>query len=206
MRILVLLVWAWSVRAQGAYDLVIGGGRVVDGTGNPWFYGRRGDARRPDRADRAGGDAARRGGEAAIDARGLVVAPGFIDIQGASREPLLAGDGRVISHVGQGITTEIMGEGGRPRPRTRRRSASMQSLGARARSPRFDGPHGFDAWLRAMEEHGASLNFGSFVGAATVRQYVKGMAQGEATPAELEQMQTLVRNAMMDGAFGVASA
>jgi dihydroorotase/N-acyl-D-amino-acid deacylase len=57
-----------------------------------------------------------------------------------------------------------------------------------------------------METHGASLNFGAFVGAATVRQYVKGMAPGEATPAELDQMKTLLRNAMLDGAFGLGSA
>ena len=141
-----------------------------------------------------------------IDARGLVVAPGFIDIQGASQGPLLAGDGRVISHVAQGITTEIMGEGWTAAPSNEKTLESMASLGRTGAAPRFDGAHGFDTWLRAMEEHGASLNFGSFVGAATVRQYVKGMQEGEATPAELEQMQGLVRNAMLDGAFGVASA
>ncbi|HXK02805.1 MAG TPA: amidohydrolase family protein, partial [Verrucomicrobiae bacterium] len=140
------------------------------------------------------------------DARGLVVAPGFIDIQGASQMPLLAGDGRVVSHVAQGITTEIMGEGWTAAPTNDKTMASQESLGRAGSAPRFEGPHGFDAWLRAMQDHGASLNFGSFLGAATVRQYVMGMRQGEANASELEQMQTVVRNAMLDGAFGIGSA
>jgi dihydroorotase/N-acyl-D-amino-acid deacylase len=199
------LACAGIVRAQ-EYDLVIGGGRVVDGSGNAWFLGD--VAIRADRIVRIAPAGMLSGASAKerIDARGLVVAPGFIDIQGASQMPLLLGDGRVISHVGQGITTEIMGEGWTFAPSNEKTAESMQSLGRGAAAPRFDGLHGFDAWLRAMEGHGASLNFGSFVGAATVRQYVKGMQEGEATPAELEQMQALVRNAMRDGAFGVASA
>jgi dihydroorotase/N-acyl-D-amino-acid deacylase len=206
MRILVLLLWAWSARAQGAYDLVIGGGRVVDGSGNAWFYGD--VAMRGDRIVRIAPAGVLRDAAAKqrIDARGLVVAPGFIDIQGASQGPLLVGDGRVVSHVGQGITTEIMGEGWTAAPSNEKTLESMTSLGRTGGTPQFDGAHGFDAWLRAMEAHGASLNFGSFVGAATVRQYVKGMQEGEATADELERMQGLVRNAMLDGAFGVASA
>jgi dihydroorotase/N-acyl-D-amino-acid deacylase len=195
-----------AISQEAVYDLVISGGRVVDGSGNPWFLGDVGV--RADRIARIAPAGMLRDGVAKehIDARGLVVAPGFIDIQGASQGPLLGGDGRVISHVAQGITTEIMGEGWTAAPSNERTLESMASLGRVGAVPRFDGAHGFDTWLRAMEEHGASLNFGSFVGAATVRQYVKGMQQGEASPAEMEQMQGLVRNAMLDGAFGVASA
>lgn len=208
-RALVLGALVFSAGASSqepAYDLVLAGGRIVDGSGNAWFYGDvavRGD--RIARVAPAGmlRDAAAR---ERIDARNLVVAPGFIDIQGASQAALLGGDGRVVSHVAQGITTEIMGEGWTAAPSNEKTNASMQSLGRVGAAPSFDGPHGFDAWLRAMEQHGASLNFGSFVGAATVRQYVKGMAQGEASPAELDQMRALVRNAMLDGAFGLASA
>ncbi len=187
------------------YDLIIANGHVVDGSGNAWFTGDiaiRGDRiARVAPAGMIGGTAKQR-----IDARGLVVAPGFIDIQGASQGPLLAGDGCVVSHVGQGITTEIMGEGWTLAPSNEKTAASQQSLGRANAAPRFEGERGFDAWLRAMEAHGASVNFGSFVGAATVRQYVKGMQEGEATAAEMEQMQALVRNAMLDGAFGIGSA
>jgi len=203
---LALLLTALAAAQETRYDLVLSGGRVIDGSGNAWFYGD--VAVRGDRIARIAPAGMLRDAAAAqrIDARNLVVAPGFIDIQGASGGPLLMGDGRVISHVAQGITTEIMGEGWTAAPSNEKTNASMQSLGRTGAAPSFDGPHGFDAWLRAMESHGASLNFGSFVGAATVRQYVKGMAAGEATSAEIGEMQTLVRNAMLDGAFGLASA
>ena len=200
-----LALLAASLCSAQEFDLILANGRVVDGSGNAWFYGDvaiRGDRiARVAPAGRIQGTAKQR-----IDAKGLVVAPGFIDIQGASQGPLLTGDGRAVSHVGQGITTEIMGEGWTLAPSNDKTAASQQSLGRATAPPRFEGEHGFDAWLRAMEAHGASLNFGSFVGAATVRQYVKGMQEGEATAAELEQMQALVRNAMLDGAFGIGSA
>jgi len=189
-----------------SYDLVIVNGRIVDGSGNSWFAGDL--AIKGDRIARIApaGMLAAAPARLRIDARGLVVAPGFIDIQGASQGALLAGDGRVVSHVAQGITTEIMGEGWTMAPSNEKTAESMQSLGRVNTAPRFDGPRGFDAWLNAMQEHGASLNFGSFVGASTVRQYVMGMRQGEANAGELDQMRTLLRNAMLDGAFGLASA
>jgi dihydroorotase/N-acyl-D-amino-acid deacylase len=202
-----LLAIAATVAAQESpYDLVIAGGRIIDGSGNSWFYGDIGI--RADRIARITPAGALKDAPARerLDARGLTVTPGFIDIQGGSQGPLLAGDGRVISHVAQGITTEIMGEGWTAAPTNDKTLASQESLGRAGAVPRFEGSRGFDTWLRAMEQHGASLNFGSFLGAATVRQYVMGMRQGEANPAELEQMQTVVRNAMLDGAFGIGSA
>ena len=142
-------------------DVVLLGGRVVDGTGAAWFYGDvgiKGD--RIARITRAGLLADAPTAER-IDASGLVVAPGFIDIQSHSRRAFLTGDGRVVSKTTQGITTETLGEGWTNAP------ANEKTL-ARARAEEsFEDEHGFDTWLRAMEEHGISSNVGSFVGATT---------------------------------------
>ncbi|MGH7482922.1 MAG: N-acyl-D-amino-acid deacylase family protein [Longimicrobiales bacterium] len=197
--------------ATDGYDLVIENGRIVDGTGAAWFHGDVAiDGARIARITPAGllRDAA---ASERIDVRGLVVAPGFIDIQSHSRGAFLRGDGRVVSKVTQGITTEIMGEAGTNAPL----SAAMleealadTSLTAEDASMlrSFAGPDGFDAWLRAMEAHGVSPNIGSFVGASTIRVYGKGLAMGPATPAELDSMRKAVRWAMEDGAFGIGTA
>lgn len=180
------------------YDLIIEGGRVVDGTGSPWFYGDLAVAAGRIVAVTPAGRLRSAETRERLDATGHVVAPGFIDIQSHSREPLLVGDGRLVSKITQGITTEIMGESGTNAPQNAKTGGSGKFD--------FSGPRGFDHWLRAMESHGGSTNFGSFVGATTVRMYAKGMAQGPATPAELDTMRAVVRNAMEDGAFGVGSA
>jgi dihydroorotase/N-acyl-D-amino-acid deacylase len=188
--------------------VVILGGRIVDGSGNPWFYG-----------DLAiGGDRIARIAPAGVlqeaparervDARGLVVAPGFIDIQSHSRDAFLTGDGRVLSKITQGITTEIMGEGWTNAPVNELTLAAAGSADPAEQelSREFMGPHGFDRWLRTLERNGTSPNFGSFLGATTVRMYAKGMTEGPATVEELETMRMLVRDAMEDGAFGLATA
>ncbi|MDQ6633498.1 MAG: amidohydrolase family protein [Gemmatimonadota bacterium] len=143
-----------------------------------------------------------------IDARGLVVAPGFIDIQAQSYDAHLTGDGRVISKISQGVTTEILGEGGTPAPANAAMIAAMPAGdSAVARLMRgFMGARGFGAWLDAMERHGSSVNVGSFLGAEVPRIFAKGYAEGRATPAELDTMRRVVRDAMRDGAFGVGSA
>ena len=197
--------------ALGAYDLVIANGKVVDGTGNPWFYGDigiRGDrivTVRPAGA-LASAPAGRR-----VDATGLVVAPGFIDIQAHSWDALLWRDGRVLSKVTQGVTTEILGEATTPAPSNDRLDSlvdndeRMPPVRA-ALQKTFRGEHGFAAWLRAMEQHGNSVNVGSYLGATTVRAYVMGQRSGAANATQLEEMRTVVRHAMEDGAFGISSA
>ena len=203
----VLCISACQPAAPGPYDVVISNGRVVDGTGNAWFYGDL--AVRDGRIAKIAG-AGMLSNEASnerIDATGLVVAPGFIDIQSHSRGAFLTGDGRVISKVTQGITTEIMGEGWTNAPA----NDQTVSLGVAPEEEKqyeaaFRGPRGFNAWLEAMESRGVSANIGSFLGAATIRSYAKGMTMGDPSPAELEEMRRVTREAMEDGAFGVASA
>ena len=196
--------------ATGPYDVVIENGRIVDGTGAAWFYGDVGVT--GDRIARIAPPGALRSATARqrIDARGLVVAPGFIDIQSGSYGSFLGdGDGRSVSKITQGITTEIMGEGGTPGPlNPATRQVGGFALGGRGAdsSLNFAGAHGFGTWLDAMARHGSSPNVGSFVGAATIRVYAKGEAQGTPTPSELDTMRAVTRRAMEDGAFGIGSA
>ena len=194
----------------GSYDVVIENGRIVDGTGNPWTYGDvgiRGDrivAVRPRGALR-GASAKQR-----VDAKGQIVAPGFIDIQGHSWDALLWRDGRVLSKVTQGVTSEILGEATTPAPSNDRIDALEEiadmppERAALQRS--FRGEHGFGAWLDAMGRHGNSVNVGSYLGATTVRAYAMGQSPGEPNAAQLDTMRAVVRNAVRDGAFGISTA
>jgi dihydroorotase/N-acyl-D-amino-acid deacylase len=176
---------------------------VVDGAGNAWFYGD--VAIRGDRIVKI----VRRGSSQPlnarkrIDATGMIVAPGFIDIQGAGN--YVSGDGRNVSKVTQGITTEIFGEAYTAAPISEL-SLENATPAAAAAARQFMGPHGFNAWLTAMESHGISNNVGSFVGASTLRTYGMGMHMGAADPKAMDAMRTAMRNAMEDGAFGLGTA
>jgi dihydroorotase/N-acyl-D-amino-acid deacylase len=202
-----------QARQQGSspqYDVVITNGKIVDGTGNPWFYGD--VAISGDHIARVTPPGMLRDAAAKtrVDAKGLVVAPGVIDIQAQSYAELLNGDSRVVSMTTQGVTTMILGEGDTPAPANDKIFQSSAAIAMDTSLQRvlrgFTGPRGFDAWLRAMEKHTMSVNVGSFVGAGTVRAYAKGMTEGAATPAEVDTMRRVVRDAMLDGAFGVGSA
>ena len=190
------------------YDLIIENGRVVDGTGSAWFYGD--IAVKDGRIARIMPGGLLRGATATerVDAFGHVVSPGFIDIQSQSRYALLSGDSRVISKVTQGITTEIMGEGTTTAPVNLaylgRPTEDQSDVDRQTRL--FSGARGFDQWLRAMEARGTSVNQGSFLGGGTLRAYAVGSRMGEPSPAELDTMRAVVRRAMEDGAFGVATA
>jgi N-acyl-D-amino-acid deacylase len=195
---------------RGSYDVVIENGRIVDGTGNPWTYGDVGI--RGDRIVAVTQPGALRSASAKqrVDAKGHIVAPGFIDIQAHSWDELLWRDGRVLSKVTQGVTSEILGEATTPAPSNDRIDA-LQEIGEmppeRAALQRsFRGEHGFRAWLDAMGRHKNSVNVGSYLGATTVRAYVMGQSPGEPNAAQLDTMRAVVRNAVRDGAFGISSA
>ena len=195
---------------RGSYDVIIENGRIVDGTGNPWTYGDVGI--RGDRIAAVTPPGALRSATAMqrVDARGHVVAPGFIDVQSHSWESLLWRDGRVLSKVTQGVTSEILGEATTPAPSNENMDSLLET--AAMEPPRaalqqsFRGERGFGAWLDAFARHQRSVNVGSYLGATTVRAFVMGQSPGAPNSAQLEEMRTVVRNAMRDGAFGISSA
>ena len=195
-----------TAAAGDGYDVIIENGRVVDGTGAAWYYGD--VALRGDRIAAIGPRGAFRGARAAsrVDATGQVVAPGFFDIQAHSIEHYMVGDGRAISMVTQGITTAIHGEGSSLGPMNDNLLRSEADTASRRLLSQFTGPHGFGKWLEYMVARGTSQNVGSFLGDGTLRVYAKGEEEGPLSPAELDSMRAAVRNAMADGAFGLASA
>ena len=190
-------------------DTLITGGRIVDGTGNPWRYGD--VALKGDRIAEIvpPGQIPPEQAREVVDASGMVVCPGFIDIQSHSILPLMR-DGRSLSKLTQGVTTEIMGEAWTPAPCGGQigdplaNSLVVQEVAGwreRARSWRR-----FSDWLEAVAAHGVSPNIGSFLGGGTLREYACGMRMGRATPDELATMRRVMAEAMDDGAFGVSYA
>ena len=191
-------------------DVLIKGAKVVDGSGNPWFYGD--VAISGDRIldVRPAGRIAESGASQIVDASGMVVCSGFIDIQSHAIVPLMV-DGRCLSKITQGVTTEIMGEAWTPAPIGGRNTDDLPDRGGfgseldewreKARSWTR-----FRHWLEAMESAGVSPNVGSFLGGGTLRRYGKGMDMGKANAEELKVMRTVMTEAMEDGAFGVSYA
>jgi N-acyl-D-amino-acid deacylase len=187
-------------QGTGPYDVILRGGTVYDGTGTP---GRIADV--GIRGDRiaAIGNLKSAHGKTVLDAKGLAVAPGFINMLSWSTDSLIA-DGRSQGEIRQGVTLEVMGEGNSMGPLTdemKRRAVEEQG------DIRYD-----IAWttlaeyLAYLEKKGISPNVASYIGAATIREHVVGLDDRQATPVEMEKMRALVRQEMQAGALGIGSS
>jgi N-acyl-D-amino-acid deacylase len=186
--------------ASRDFDVIVRNGTVYDGSGGP--------ARRADvgiRGDRVTvvGDLSRARAKTEIDATGKAVAPGFINVLSWANLSLIA-DGRGMSDLKQGVTLEIMGEG---------ESGGPLNAAMKADELQHQGDIKYDIdwttlgeYLDALVRRGISPNVASFVGATTLRVNVLGEDDRDPTPAELAQMQDLVRQAMREGALGVGSS
>jgi N-acyl-D-amino-acid deacylase len=203
-QVLVILILitcaASSSPAHREFDLVITNGRIIDGTGSPWYSG---DIGVRDGKIAAIGNLADAPRARTVDAGGKVVAPGFIDMLGQSDLTILV-DPRLPSKIYQGITTEITGEGGSAAPLN---DAIMQADRAV-----YDHYHITPDWrtlrdyFARLEKQGMGINLASYVGATQIRRMVLGDDDKQPTPEQLEQMKALVTQAMRDGAIGLSTA
>jgi N-acyl-D-amino-acid deacylase len=191
---------AAPMSAASDFDVLIKNGHIVDGSGNPWVSGDIGI--RNDRIAAIGKlDSAH--AKRVIDATGLVISPGFIDMLAQSEWSLLI-DNRSLSKLSQGVTTEITGEGGSIAPQTDKTIAAMKPMLAQYKLT-VDWTT-LDGYFQRLEKSGTPLNIGTYVGAGQVREAVIGDVDRAPTPEELEQMKGLVAQAMKDGAFGISTA
>jgi N-acyl-D-amino-acid deacylase len=197
---LVLMVSSLAAFGQ-QYDILIRNGRVIDGTGNPWVYADVGVT--GDRVSLLGRAPASATAKRVIDAKGLIVAPGFIDMLEQSEWNLLI-DKQAVSKLTQGITTGITGEGGSIAPQNDETLADRRDF--------LEHYHltvdwrDLDGYFRRLEKQGSGINLGTYVGATQVRKYVIGSSDRAPTAEELARMQQLVEQAMQQGAMGVSTS
>lgn len=186
---------------QPAYDILIRNGRIIDGTGNPWYI--------DDVAVKNGkivaighlnGPAAR-----TIDATGLVVSPGFIDLHTHTE---LLGNPTAQSKVREGVTLDMMGEGGSVAPRDPNAArAGRGGGGGRGRGGRGGGATwtNFNEYFALLEKQGISINIASYVGGSTIRSMVMGYDNGNPSPPQMTRMKQLMTEAMQQGAMGLST-
>jgi dihydroorotase/N-acyl-D-amino-acid deacylase len=178
-----------------ALDLKISNGRIVDGTGAPWF---RGDVGVRGDTIVAVGDLSKMDAAKTIDAQGRVVSPGFIDLLGQSQTAVFV-DPHVEAKVRQGVTTEVTGEGHSPGP-VQPKAHDGERPGAVPRFPRLRD------YFRYVEQRGTAINFALFVGASNPREMVIGEVNRPPTADELKEMEEIVDLAMRDGAIGLSTS
>jgi N-acyl-D-amino-acid deacylase len=194
--LLVLLSAVGATADDQPYDLILRGGRIADGSGNPWFHG----------------DVAVRGGRIAavgrlphqesrrtLDCRGLVVAPGFIDIHSHS-DHLLLEDGDAQSKIRQGVTTEVLGEETSGGPYKGKLAPWSMRIGGETLTWSTLGEY-----LETLERRRIATNVASYVGLGNIWRCVMGDSFERPRPEELAAMKELVEEAMRDGAFGLSS-
>ena len=194
--VLTALLLASATGQEAPYDLVIRNGKIVDGTGNPWFYGDL--AIRGDRIA-AVGQIPDRPAKLTIDAAQQVVAPGFIDMHSHS-DILLLEDGNAQSKIRQGVTTEILGEGNSAGPSKGRIAPRGTTVSGRAVEWTTLGEY-----LTTLEDAGTATNVASYVGLNNVWRCVLGDSFERPTDEQLGEMEELVDEALRDGAFGLSS-
>ena len=200
-RIALLLLAAPLCQASAAsYDLIIRNGHVIDGSGSPWYAA---DVAVKDGRIAAIGGLADANATRIIDAHGLIVAPGFIDMLGQSELTLLV-DPRAPSKIFQGITTEITGEGESVAP--------LNEAMMKENRPTYEHYqlkvdwHTLAEYFARLEKQGIGINFATYIGATSVREMVVGYGDRAPTRDELRRMQELVGQGMREGAVGVSSA
>ena len=195
-----LIVSCFGFAADLPFDLVITNGHIIDGTGSPWYSG---DIGIRDGRIAAIGNLSRAAHKRALDAKGRVVAPGFVDMLGQSEATILV-DPRLPSKIYQGITTEITGEGGSAAPLN---DAIITADRAGYEHYKINPDwRTFRQYFSRLEKQGMGINLASYVGATQVRRMVLGDADVQPTPEQLEKMKALVRDAMRDGAVGVSTS
>jgi N-acyl-D-amino-acid deacylase len=195
-----LLAGARAFGADPPFDLIIADGHVIDGTGSPWYTA---DVGIRDGRIAAIGKLKTAAAKQRVDAAGLVVAPGFIDMLGQSEFTILV-DPRLPSKIYQGITTEITGEGTSPAPMSgHARAEAAQTLEHFGLTADWQS---LGEYFARLERQGIGINLASYVGATTLREVVIGGEDRPPTAAELKRMRTLVREAMEQGAVGVSTS
>jgi N-acyl-D-amino-acid deacylase len=191
---------AGAQRSAAPFDVLITNGHIIDGTGSPWYSGDIGirNGRIAAIGHLSGATARRR-----IDAKGMVVAPGFIDMLGQSELTILVNP-HLPSKIFQGITTEITGEGGSVAPLNDKIIAADRVTYEHFKiTPDW---RDLSQYFARLEKQGIGINFATYVGATQVRRMVLGDSNVAPTPAQLGEMKAIVRQAMQQGARGVSTS